>query len=241
MKTVPYKKIRDGVISRMGIDPAQPILPSQASALAEYLTTAAATAWLFFEWPDTTFIESRTVIDENTDPHIPLIQIGQTPIGHVLAVYDQKPSDYSLARELEFTVTTDRLDILDEDYVPGPVHVKFYLPQPRFTSDDYNPSTTYAPGDIVYHPATGDCYEAIAESTGNLPTNEEFWLRHRIPAFLADYLKFYALAETLAEDGQYDKSSYQFARAEGILQQRMDDAWLRQGEIRRYSAMLYST
>jgi len=39
-----------------------------------------------------------------------------------------------------------------------------------------------------------------------------------------------------AQDGQMDKANYQFSRAEGILQQRMDDAWLRRGEVRRYSA-----
>ena len=34
MKTTPYRTIRDGVIQRMGIDPAQTLLPSQASAIA---------------------------------------------------------------------------------------------------------------------------------------------------------------------------------------------------------------
>jgi hypothetical protein len=88
----------------------------------------------------------------------------------------------------------------------------------------------------VFYNTTGDCYIARQSTAGNLPTDSEYWRRYRIPAFLADYLKFYALAETLSEDGQMDKANYQFARAEGILQQRMDDAWLRKGEVRRYSA-----
>jgi hypothetical protein len=312
VKATPYRTVRDGVISRMGIDPAQPLMASQASALAEYLTTAAATAWTFFDWPETTYTEQRVVLGtgfaeggytyehdyqgtisyigravqgsefsdfvwrikrvsttasgevsnidtalnvawndrttalyvedsgneapEDALPYIPLIQTGQTPIGNVAAVYADKPSEYAITQKLEFVVTGDSLVIIDENYVSGPVYVEFSLPQPKFTSTAFNSSTAYAAGDLVYYNTTGDCYEALQDTTGNLPTNEEFWLRHRIPAFLADYLKFYALAETLSEDGQMDKANYQFARAEGILQQRMDDAWLRKGEVRRYSA-----
>ncbi len=60
MKATPYRTVRDGVISRMGIDPAQPLMASQATALAEYLTTAAATAWTFFDWPEVYLTEART-------------------------------------------------------------------------------------------------------------------------------------------------------------------------------------
>ena len=60
MRTTSYKSIRDGVISRMGIDPAQTLMDSQATALAEYLTTAAATSWTFFDWPEIYLTEERT-------------------------------------------------------------------------------------------------------------------------------------------------------------------------------------
>jgi hypothetical protein len=315
MKITPYRTIRDGVISRMGIDPAQPLMASQASALAEYLTTAAATAWTFFDWPETTYTEKRAVVGngfaeggytyehdyqgttsyigralqgsefsdpvwrikrvstttsgevsnidtalnvawndrttatyvedsgneapEDALPYIPMIQIGQTPIRNVIAVYAGKPSEYALTQKLEFVITDKNIVIIDENYVSGPVYVEFSIPQPRFTSTAFSASTAYVEGDLVYYNTTGDCYEALQDTTGNLPANEEFWLRHRIPSFLADYLKFYALAETLSEDGQMDKANYQFTRAEGILQQRMDDAWLRKGEIRRYSAQFH--
>jgi hypothetical protein len=316
MKATPYRTVRDGVISRMGIDPAQPLMASQATALAEYLTTAAATAWTFFDWPEVYLTEARTPagdgfqtgvytyesdyvgttsyigravqgsqfsdpvwrikrvtttaagdllnIDtaanvawddrttatyietsaneaaEDEFPYIPLVAQGLKPIGTVLKIYDRNPHECGsqpLTKTFCHVVTDDRILITDTSYTAGePVWVEFSLPQPRFTATAFNSSTAYAAGDLVYYNTTGDCYEAIADTTGNLPTNEEFWLRHRIPAFLADYLKFYALAETLSEDGQMDKANYQFARAEGILQQRMDDAWLRKGEVRRYSA-----
>ena len=316
MKATPYRTVRDGVISRMGIDPAQPLMASQASALAEYLTTAAATAWTFFDWPDIYLTESRTPVGDgfqtgvytyeadyvgttsyigralqgsafaepvwrikritttaegeliNIDtaedvawddrtiatyietsaneaaedefPFIPLILTGFNSIGAVLKIYDRNPHECGsqpFTKTYCHVVTDDRILITDTSYTAGdPVWVEFTLPQPKFTSTAFNASRAYLPGDLVYYNTTGDCYEAITATTGNLPTNDEFWLRHRIPAFLADYLKFYALAETLSEDGQMDKANYQFARAEGILQQRMDDAWLRKGEVRRWSA-----
>jgi hypothetical protein len=232
MKTTPYRTIRDGVIQRMGIDPAQSLLPSQASAIAEYATTAAALAWGFYDWPDTTQIEQRAVVAGS----IALYQTGLTPIGAVSAVYASDPAATGIAVELEFVVTDDALTITDAAYTTGDVYVFFALPIPRFTDTAFSSGTTYAKGDLVYYNTTGDCYEAIQATTGNLPTDTTFWLRHRIPTFLADYIKFYAVAETLAEDGQYDKSQFQFVRAEGVLMQRMDDAWLRRGEVRRYSA-----
>jgi hypothetical protein len=318
MKTVTYKTIRDGVISRMGLDAGQPVMSSQAAALAEYLTTAIATAWKFYEWPDIYLAEERSTVgdgflegvytyesdyvgttsyigravqgslfsspvwrikrvtttadgdlinidtatdvawaarltatyvedsgNENAADQIPyslLLVPGANAIGEVLRVTDKNPSackETPLLTEYCHTVADDRILITDTAFTGGPVWIEFVLRQPHFTSRAYDAAATYSPGDLVYHDATGDCYECLAATTGTLPTDEGYWLRQRIPHFLADYLKFYAVAETLAEDGQYDKSAYQFARAEGILGQRMDDAWLRKGEVRRYSAKFH--
>lgn len=308
MKATPYRTIRDGIVSRMGIDPAQTLLPSQAAAIAEYTTTAAAMAWEYFDWTEINHIEERIVIGAgfaeggytyesdyvgtiayigraiegstfeqevwrikrvtttaageviNIDtalnvawnnrltatyvedsqnsteiPYVPLYSEGKTPIGAVFAVYLSNP-DTTLVTPLRVSLADDRILITDTDYTGGTVFIKFRQPVPQFTAVSYDSATAYAPGDLVYHNPTGDCYRALLATTGNAPTNPAFWLRHRIPAILADYLKFYAIAETLAEDGQYDKSQFQFLRAEGVLQQRMDDAWLRKGEVRRYSA-----
>lgn len=312
MKATPYRSVRDGVITRMGIDPAQPLLSSQGSALAEYLTSAAATAWNFFDWPATTHTERRVVyglpfsegtytyesdytgtisyigraaqgslftdavwrikrvvttgdgqvlnIDTAIDvpwndrttatyvedssnggaddilPYIPLYSVGQLPIGEVQAIFDDSPNLKTHAKKLEYVATEDRLILIDPAYAGGDVYVRFQVPCPKFTATAYNAAISYSVGDLVYHAATGDCYEAIREGAGNAPTNEEFWLRQKIPTFMADYLKAQAFAETLAEDGQYDKSQFQFARAEGLLMKAMDDAWLRKGAVRNYSA-----
>ena len=311
MKTTPYKTVRDGVLTRMGIDPAQPLLPSQGSALAEYLTSAATFAWNFDEWPQITHTEQRIVLGEgftegaytyeadyqgtvsyigrapqgslfsepvwrikrvtttadgqvlNIDtaldvawdsrtsatyvedstndpsdiiPYFPLVVAGKLPIGEVLAIYSDAPSDTRITQSYDFVTNASTVFITDERYAGGPVYVKFQLPVPKFTATAYAANTAYAAEDLVYHAPTGDCYEALQATTGNAPTNEEYWLRHRIPTFLADYLKTSALAETLAEDGQMDKSQFQLLRAEGLLLKLRDDIWLRKGEVRHYSA-----
>jgi len=311
MKSTPYKIVRDGVLTRMGIDAAQPLLSSQAAALAEYLTSAAAYVWNFDEWPQITHTEQRlvfgsgftegaytyesdyqgtlsyigrapqgslfsepvwrikrvtttadgqvlnidtsldvswdsrttaTYVEDSTNdpsdiiPYFPLVVAGKLPIGEVLAIYSDAPSDTRLTDTYDFVTTADTVFITDERYAGGPVYVKFQLPVPKFTATAYNAATAYAAEDLVYHAPTGDCYEALQATTGNAPTNEEFWLRHRIPAFIADYLKTTAHAETLAEDGQTDKSQYQLLRAEGILLKLRDDIWLRNGAVRHYSA-----
>ena len=309
MRTTSYKSIRDGVISRMGIDPAQTLMDSQATALAEYLTTAAATSWTFFDWPEIYLTEERTpngsawfvtgytylsdyvgtiayfgrapansettdlvwrvkkittnnngdvlsvetavnvawddrasatyAVTTNNDAEIPYILLDQdnlSPIGEIMAIWDADPTSGVYARKVRFLLNEDRVLLIDATSETGNVWVQFLLPQPRFTTDEYSAGAAYSDGDVVYYNTTGDCYVARKATTGNLPSDSEYWRRYRIPSFLSDYLKFYALAETLSEDGQTDKANFQFARAEGILQQRMDDAWLRKGEVRTWTA-----
>jgi hypothetical protein len=309
MRTTSYKSIRDGVISRMGIDPAQTLMDSQATALAEYLTTAAATSWTFFDWPEIYLTEERTpngsawfatgyvylsdyvgtvayfgrapansettdllwrvkkittnnngdvlsvetavnvawdsrasatyAVSTNNDAEIPYILFDQdnlSPIGEIMAIWDADPTSGVYARKVRYLLNEDRVLLIDATSETGNVWVQFLLPQPRFTTDEYSAGAAYSAGDVVYYNTTGDCYVARKATTGNLPSDSEYWRRYRIPSFLADYLKWYALAETLSEDGQMDKANFQFARAEGILQQRMDDAWLRKGEVRTWTA-----
>ena len=309
MRTTSYKSIRDGVISRMGIDPAQTLMDSQATALAEYLTTAAATSWTFFDWPEIYLTEERTpngsawfvtgytylsdyvgtiayfgrapansettdlvwrvkkittnnngdvlsvetavniawddrasatyAVSTNNDAEIPYILLDQdnlSPIGEIMAIWDADPTSGVYARKVRYLLNEDRVLLIDATSETGNVWVQFLLPQPRFTTDEYAAGAAYSTGDVVYYNTTGDCYVARQSTTGNLPSDSEYWRRYRIPSFLSDYLKFYALAETLSEDGQTDKANFQFARAEGILQQRMDDAWLRKGEVRTWTA-----
>jgi hypothetical protein len=169
-------------------------------------------------------------------PYILLYSPGTHPIGTVEAVYASNP-DTTAAQSLKFSTTADRLIITDTGYHGGNVWVRFAQPAPEFTIATYDSSATYATGELVYHPPTGDCYRAAQATTGNSPTAPAFWIRQSIPFFLGDYIKTSALAAILFEQtGQETKAAYLTTRAEGILLRAMDDAWLRKGEIRRYSA-----
>lgn len=311
MKNVLYRKLRDGVMTRMGLDPAQTRLSSQDAALAEYLTSAVAYVWNLEDWPQTTATELRQVLGEGYDkcmytyesdfvggyyyigrapansnfedpvwrikrvtttpdgrvlnidtalnvtwtdrtthmyiedssnssgeeiPYIPLIVLGQNPIGEILGIYSEDPANKANVIEYNFALSDSTVLIVDGRYTGGDLYVKFQLPVPQFTSEEYNSAATYFADDLVYLDSTGDCYLALKESTGVAPTDEEFWLRQRVPMFLADYLKIQAYADTLSEDGQTDKAQFQLARADGVLMKLRDDAWLRHGEVRHYSA-----
>jgi hypothetical protein len=187
---------------------------------------------------------SATYIEDSQNapaelPYIALYNPGTPTIGTVDAVYASNPTT-TAARLLKFSTTADRLIIIDTDYLSGNVWVQFALPAPEFTIATYDAAATYAQGDLVYHPPTGDCYRAAQATTGNPPTAEALWIRQSIPFFLGDYIKTSALAAILLEQtGQETKAAYLTTRAEGILLRAMDDAWLRKGEIRRYSAQFH--
>lgn len=172
-------------------------------------------------------------------PYVPLYSEGKTPIGSVFAVYLSNP-DTTLVTPLRVSVTGDRILITDTDYTGGTVFIKFRQPVPEFTIASYDAKATYALGDLVYHNPTGDCYRAILATTGNAPTNNAFWCKQAIPFFLSDYIKTAALASILLEEpGMEAKANYLATRAEGQLLKAMDDAWLRKGEVRRYSASFH--
>ena len=183
-----------------------------------------------------TYVEDSQNSAANEIPYVLLYSEGRTPIGGVFAVYASNP-DTSLAHSLKFSVTADRLLITDTAYSGGTVFISFTEPVPEFTIASYDAETTYALGDLVYHNPTGDCYRAILATTGNAPTSTVYWSKQAVPFFLGDYIKTSGLASILLEQpGIENKANYLTARAEGLLMKAMDDAWLRKGEVRHYSA-----
>jgi hypothetical protein len=223
MRTATYKNIRNGVLQKMGIDAAQPIIPSQAAALAEYIASALESVWGHYDWPDTT-------VSETLAPVGTVLSYG-TSIGQILRITDKEPSTSRLVQTFTFeeNSTSTEANITDSRYTAGEdVFVKYRRPIPRFTSTAYSAATAYSPGDVVYDDSTGDCYLCILASTGNPPTDDTYWVRQRIPAIFAQYLKFSAVADTLEEDGQYDKSGVQLTKAEIELLKIHDDVFLRQ-------------
>jgi hypothetical protein len=223
MRTATYKSIRNGVLQKMGIDAAQPIIASQAAALAEYIASALETVWGHYDWPDTTVSQTLT-------PAGTTLSYGTT-IGQILRITDKEPTTSRLVQTFTFeeNSTSTQATITDTRYTAGEdVFVKYRRPLPSLTATAYSAAATYAPDDVVYDDTTGDCYLCILASTGNAPTSTTYWVRQRIPAIFAPYLKISALADTLEEDGQYDKAGVQLAKAEVELVKIHDDVFLRE-------------
>ena len=187
-------------------------------------------------WSDrlsATYIEDSSNSAANEIPYILLDTPGESPIGVVTAIYDADPS--RLSRKLRYTVTSDRLLITDPAYSSGPVWVEFAWPQPELVMTDYSSESVYYSGAVIYHTPSGDCYKALRQNHGETPGTDA-WRKQTIPHFLADYLKERVIGEMLLAAEKPERAAYQFSRSEGILVRKMDDAWLRRGEVRRYSA-----
>lgn len=318
MKTVRLQQLIDSIVNRAGLDPALPeagsrvhgrLSSGQAALVTDYISSALAEAWTFFDWPEIHLTESRTPlgrgfaeggytfesdyvgtisyigravegaaqdqpvwrikrvtttdsgeslnIDTATDvrwtdrleagyvedaenepaseiPYIYLSEPGATPIGEITAVWDRDPA--GLANRLRYSVTSDRILITDTAYAGGPVFVEFAYPLPEFSVSEYSTEQFYPARAVVYHYVTGDCYKALVPNQGDLPTSIASWQKQGIPHFLSDYLKERVLGDLYLAAEKDQKAAYQFTRSEGILLRKMDDAWLRKGQVRRYSA-----
>jgi hypothetical protein len=237
MKAASFKSVRDGILRKMGLDSSLPPLASQAAALADYVQGALDMAWPHYPWPDVTLVEERTPTGSPAH-EIDFDQPNETPIGDFLQIFDNDPEDYAQSsNSLRFSATTTGVTLDSDDHTPGtPVFVRFRIPLPLFSSREYSASTAYLPGDVVYHDPTGDCYLALASTTGNDPTDPAFWRRQLIPTYLAEFCKAHAYASTLLEDGQFDKANYMLARAEGILAEKQDDFWMKRDRYHHYTA-----
>lgn len=224
MRTTSFKSLRDSVLRRMGLDAAQPVLGSQAAALADYIETSLSDVWALYDWPDVTLTEARTPVGSVITYRV----AGENTIGQILRITDFLPSSTRLVQTLSFADNDDSATITDARYTADTeVQVKFRRPEPRLTSTSFAAGTAYSPGDVVYYEATGDCYLCIAATTGNLPTSTTHWERQSIPAIFSAYIRAAAFAHTLEEDGQYDKAAFQLQKAEAEIVKTHDDIFLR--------------
>jgi len=208
----------------MGLDAAQPVLGSQAAALADYIETSLSDVWALYDWPDVTLTESRTPVGSDITYRV----AGENTIGQILRITDFLPSSTRLVQTFSFADNDDSATITDARYTADTeVQVKFRRPEPRLTSTAFAAGTAYSPGDVVYYEATGDCYLCIAATTGNLPTSTTHWERQSIPSIFSAYIRAAAFAHTLEEDGQYDKAAFQLQKAEAEIVKTHDDIFLR--------------
>lgn len=59
MRTITFKSVLDGVLTRMGLDPTATEDPAVKATVAEYITDRVKEAWEGYDWPETRACEPR--------------------------------------------------------------------------------------------------------------------------------------------------------------------------------------
>ncbi len=146
--------------------------------------------------------------------YISLDQTGQTPIGEVIRLTQNDP---------RVTPTTPGVilhSVRAEGIVPivanPPVSVwlEFRRRVPVFTSAVWSNVTAYVTDDLVYLPATGECYQALQSGTGQNPaTATTYWRKIDFPQVLANFVTRAAGSDILRSDGQTQKADAEQGQA----------------------------
>ena len=208
MKTVRVDSILLNAASRAGLDGSAigNLSSTTQTIMLSNLDIHLRSAWEFFDWPDLTNIELRTVqTGAEDDLYIDLEQTGSptpTPMGTVFEVFQDNPNTHAAPRQINFWVDNDKIRLPSD--CPDEVYVRFRT----------------VPTDV----------EAA------LQISVQTALALNIPQFLADYIKFELTADLLIEDGQLDKGELMRQRAEVYLVSEMDKVIFQQRQPRRWSA-----
>jgi hypothetical protein len=129
MRTVTVSSIVTNAASRAGLDGSSiDNLPTTTKTImVDNLSSHLRDAWEFFDWPDLTRTEERTVqtgVDE--DIYIDLAQASETEIGDVFSVYQDNPHTHAAPREISFSLDLDKIRLPSD--CPDTIYVKFRLP-----------------------------------------------------------------------------------------------------------------
>lgn len=128
MKTVSVQSILLNAASRAGLDGSSVdnLSSTTKTIMLSNLDIHLRAAWEFFDWPDLTRIELRTVqtgVDD--DIYIDLAQAGETEIGTLFNVYQDNPNTHAAPREINFWVDVDKVRLPKD--CPDEVYVRFRL------------------------------------------------------------------------------------------------------------------
>jgi len=128
MKTVSVQSILLNAASRAGLDGSSidNLSSTTKTIMLSNLDIHLRAAWEFFDWPDLTRIEQRTVqTGAEDDLYIDLAQAGETEMGTVFNVYQDSPATHAAPREINFWVDVDKIRLPSD--CPGEVYVRFRL------------------------------------------------------------------------------------------------------------------
>jgi len=128
LKTVTVQSILLNAASRAGLDGSAigNLSSTTQTIMLSNLDIHLRSAWEFFDWPDLTNIELRTVqTGADDDLYIDKEQAGQTEIGEIFSIYQDNPATHAAPRELSFWLDQDKIRLPSD--CPSEVYVRFRL------------------------------------------------------------------------------------------------------------------
>jgi hypothetical protein len=134
-------------------------------------------------------------------------QTGKTPIGEVSRVTRKDPRVFcDTYGEVGFFTIEEGIQV--DNSAPNSVWVEFRKRPPVFTFTPWNVTTAYIAGDVVYYPTTGQCYVALVNTTGQIPSsNATVWQVVAFPLILGSFVKRAVAADMMTEQKQNDRAT----------------------------------
>lgn len=166
---------------------------------------------------------------------VDFVQPGKIAIGTVNAMTLEDPRAYPNSGHVDFVRREGAAQAVGvgQKYV----WVRFTRREPRLGGAAYNAATTYGKGAVVYDAATGQCYEAVAQSTGESVTDTDFWQLQELPYFGMSALTHAGIADLLRNKRRTDEAR----EHERLMLDRMNEAYFlqhgREGQVTRATVL----
>lgn len=126
MKTVTVQSILLNAASRAGLDGSSidGLSSTTKTIMLSNLDIHLRAAWEFFDWPDLTVIEQRTVTTgAEEDIYIDKEEVGQTEMGEVFDVFQDNPNTHASPRTIDFWLDGSKIRLPSD--CPDTVYVRF--------------------------------------------------------------------------------------------------------------------
>jgi hypothetical protein len=220
-RTITFKALLERTAGRIGITvdyTAGSRFLLEAPALAQYLSDASRQSWDAYAWPESL---TDTPDFAPTDQYlIPWDNVGK---GSYQEVWNTNPDTDRNARKLGISNRAAGLviDFSDRPAAGNTVYLRYRGDAPVYSYSAYDGGTAYVAGDVVYYSTDGNCYMAIASTTGNAPTDDTKWTLQPVLLILAPAMQHYGRASWLIAAGQTDASR----NANGEALDSLDDEW----------------
>lgn len=164
VRSVKFREVLWGVARKAGYSPESGnFLSNQAIPIGEYISQWIERLWAAEDWPELVHILAATPDQNHIVPYdalnpAPSATQSQYHIGRVIAVYLVDPGTTNVPITTKFTLKDSGIHCGFEHGTN--VWIKYMEPAPTFTAIPWVANTSYANGDVVYSPNTGDCYKS---------------------------------------------------------------------------------